>query len=232
MGTGIAIPAGSRTIQAQGKHVWPGMIDLGAVTGLLEIGSIASTDDQGDIGGNQPDLRVSASINADSAHIGVTRANGITRVQTTPDRGGPMLGQSAIVRLAGDTWEEMLQVDRDMLHVRFPVTANDAKEKKEGEEAKELRRLFDEAREYGRLSDLATKGEAARPPFDPRLEALVPYARGEKKVGLHANNAQTILDALKFAQELKLSAVLYGAAEGWKIADRIARRGFPSPSVP
>jgi hypothetical protein len=181
MGRGLPIPAGTRTIQAQGKHVWPGMIDLGAVTGLLEIGSIASTDDQGDIGGNQPDLRVSSSINADSAHIGVTRSNGITRVQTTPKRGGPMLGQSAIVRLAGDTWEEMLQQDCDMLHVRFPVTANDAKEKKEGEETKELRKLFDEAREYGRLSDLARR---ARRPCRPSIRgsaSLVPYARGEKK---------------------------------------------------
>ena len=222
MGKGIAIPAGARTIQAQGKHLWPGMIDLGAVTGLLEIGSIASTDDQGDIGGNQPDLRVSGSINADSAHIGVTRSNGITRVQTTPTRGGPMLGQSAIVRLSGDTWEEMLQVDRDMLHIRFPVTANDAKEKKEGEETKEIRRLFEEAREYDRLTDLAAKGQASRPLFDPRLDALRPYARGEKKVALHADNAQTILFALQFAQELKLSAVLYGAQEAWKVADRIA----------
>jgi imidazolonepropionase-like amidohydrolase len=223
MGKGLPIPAGARTIQAQGKHVWPGMIALGANTGLLEIGSISSTDDQGDIGGNQPDLRVSASINADSAHIGVTRSNGITRSQTTPQRGGPMLGQSAIVRLAGDNWEEMLQVDQDMLHVRFPVTANDAKEKKEGDEVKELRHLFDEAREYGRLSDLAAKSQAVRPAFDPRLEALVPYSRGEKKVGFHVDNAQTILFALKFIEEEKLSAVLYGVEEGWKVVDAIAK---------
>ena len=227
MGKGLPIPAGTRTIQAQGKHVWPGMIDLGAVTGLLEIDSIASTDDQGDIGGNQPDLRVSSSINADSAHIGVTRSNGVTRVQTTPKRGGPMLGQSAVVRLAGDTWEEMLQKDCDMLHIRFPVTANDAKEKKEGEETKELRRLFEDAREYGRVTDLAAKGQASPPPFDPRLGSLVPYARGEKKVALHADNAQTILFALQFAEEQKLAAVLYGAEEGWKVADRIAAARVP-----
>jgi imidazolonepropionase-like amidohydrolase len=227
MGRGLPIPAGARTIQAQGKHVWPGMIALGANTGLLEVGSIASTDDQGDIGGNQPDLRVSASINADSAHIGVTRSSGITRSQTTPQRGGPLLGQSAIVRLAGDTWEEMLQVDRDMLHLRFPSTANDAKEKKEGDEVKELRRFFDEALEYGRLSDLAGKGEAVRPAFDPRLESLVPYARAEKKVAVHADNAQTILFALKFAQDEKLSIVLYGAQEGWKVAEELAKAKVP-----
>ena len=227
MGKGLAIPAGARTIPAQGKHVWPGMIALGANTGLLEIGSIAATDDQGDIGGNQPDLRVSASIHADSAHIGVTRSNGITRAQTTPQRGGPMLGQSAVIRLAGDTWEEMLLVDRDMLHVRFPATANDAKKKEEGEDVKELRHLFEEAREYGRLSELADKGQAVRPAFDARLDALVPYARGQKTVAMHADNAQTILFALQFAKEQKLAVVLYGAREGWKVAGAIAKAKVP-----
>jgi len=138
-----------------------------------------------------------------------------------------MMGQSAIVRLAGDNWEEMLQVDRDMLHVRFPETANDAKERKEGDEVKELRRLLKDARDYGRIADLAASGKVPRPTFDPRLDALVPFARGEKKVALHAENAQTILFALKFAEEEKLSAVLYGAREGWKVAAAIARAKVP-----
>jgi imidazolonepropionase-like amidohydrolase len=227
MGRSLPIPAGARTIQAQGKHVWPGMISLDSTAGLIEIGSIAATDDRGDIGGNQPDLRVAASVHADSAHVGVTRSGGVTRAQTAPQRGGPMLGQSAILRLSGDTWEEMLMVDRDMLHVRFPETGNDAKDKKEGEAVKELRRLLKEAREYGRLSDLAAEGAAARPGFDPRLEALVSYARGEEKVALHADNAQTILFALRFAEEEHLAAVIYGAAEGWKVAEAIARSGVP-----
>ena len=227
LGADVAIPAGAKTIQAQGKHVWPGMIALDSTLGMIEIGSVPATDDRGDIGGNQPDLRVSASIHADSSHIGVTRSNGITRAQTAPQGGGPMKGQSAIVRLSGDTWEEMLAVDRDMLHVRFPETANDAKEKKEGEEVKEMRRLLAAARDYGRIADLASQGSIPTPTFEPRLAALVPYVRGEKKVALHADNAQTILSALKFAEEEKLSAVLYGASEGWKVADAIARAKVP-----
>src|SRR5262245_58465189 len=199
------------------------MIALDSSTGLIEIDSVPATNDLGDIGGNQPDLRVTASIHADSSHIGVTRSNGITRTQTSPQGGGPMRGQSAIVRLAGDTWEEMLEVDRDMLHVRFPETANDAKEKKEGDEVSELRRLLHAAHDYGRNADLPPKGSVPNPTYDPRLEALLPYARGEKRVALHADNAQTILFALKFAEEEKLSVVLYGAREGWKVAEDTAR---------
>jgi imidazolonepropionase-like amidohydrolase len=227
LGKGLAIPAGARTIDATGMHVYPGMIALGTNVGLLEIGSIAATDDQSESGGNQPDVRVSASINADSAHIGVTRYNGITRAETTPQSGGPMRGQSAVLRLSGDTWEELLSLDRNMLHVEFPRTADDAKDKKEGDETKELRRFFKEAREYGRLGDLASSSGTPPPPYDPRLEALAPYARGEKRVALHADNAQTILFALKFAKEEKLDAVLYGAADAWKVVDALAREQVP-----
>ncbi len=230
LGADLAIPAGARTIDAAGRHVYPGLIALDTNVGLLEIGSVPATDDQSEAGGNQPDVRTAASVNADSAHIGVTRTNGITRAQTAPQGGGPLLGQSALMRLSGNTWEEMLTLDRDMLHVRFPRVANEdkaGKEAKDPEELEPLRRSFEEAREYGRLRDLARDGKAAMPEFDPRLEALVPFARGQKSVALHASNAATILRALRFAKELKLKAVLYGAAEGWKVADAIAREKVP-----
>jgi imidazolonepropionase-like amidohydrolase len=77
--------------------------------------------------------------------------------------------------------------------------------------------LGDEARVEGLLP----------PPFDPRLEALVPYARGEKRVALHADNAQTILYALRFAKEQALDGVLYGATEAWKVVDAVAASGLP-----
>jgi imidazolonepropionase-like amidohydrolase len=228
MGKDLATPAGARVVDASGKHVYPGLIALGANVGLLEIASIQATDDQSEGGGNQPDLRASTSINADSAHIGVTRTNGITRTQTAPQGGGPMRGQSAVMRLFGDTWEELVMQDRDMLHIQFPGLANDAKDKKKTNDAvEELKRLFADAKEYGRLGDVATAAHSPAPPFDPRLDALVPFARGEKKVALHAQNAQTILRALEFAKDNGLAAVLYGATEAWKVVDVIAREGVP-----
>lgn len=228
LGADLATPAGARVVDASGKHVYPGLIALGSNVGLVEIPSIQATDDQAEPGGNQPDLRASASLNADSAHIGVTRTNGITRTQTAPQNGGPMRGQSAVMRLAGDTWEELVVLDRDMLHIDFPRTSNEAKDKKKKDEAvDELKRMLDDAKEYGRLRDVAAAAQSLAPPFDPRLDALVPFARGEKKVALHAMNAQTILRAIEFAKQNGLAAILYGATEAWKVADVIAREGIP-----
>ncbi len=227
LGADLPVPAGARVLDATGKHVWPGMIALDTSLGLREIGSVRGSLDTAELGGNQPDVRVTATIHADSAHIPVTRANGVTRAQVAPQGGGPMMGQSAVIRLVGETWEDLVQVDRDMLHVSFPQVGNNDKEKKEPESVEALRKLLDEAREYARLEEDAERQGSLPPAFDPRLEALVPFARGERRVALHADNAQTILYAIKFAQEEKLEAVLFGAGEAWKVVDAIARAGLP-----
>ena len=236
LGVDVEIPAQAKIIDCKGMHVWPGMISLGSSAGLYEIGAVKATVDTGEIGGNQPDLRVAASVNADSAHLNVTRHNGITRVQPVPGGGGPIRGQSALMRLAGDNWEEMLTVDRDMLHLAFPRTSTrqrrrnpDAKpdSERETKQVKQLKELFEQAREYGDLLDSASKGVYPAPPYDSRLSALIPYVRGEKTVALYASNAQTILNALRFAKEEKLKAVLFEASEAWKVKDVLAREGVP-----
>jgi len=232
LGADVSVPAGARVIDVAGQHVWPGMIALDTSLGLREIGSVQGTLDDSEVGGNQPDVRVTSSIHAVSAHIGVTRTNGITRVQTAPHGGGPITGQSAVLRLSGDTWEEMLTLDRDMLHLRFPFVSNSEEDAKEPESVAVLRKLLAEAREYGRLADEAARLALLPPPFDPRLDALVPYARGEKRVAVVADNAQTILFALKFVGEEKLDAVLYGATEGWKVVEAIRAAGVPVATGP
>ncbi|MAE27582.1 MAG: hypothetical protein CMJ87_01190 [Planctomycetes bacterium] len=226
VGRDVTIPAGAKIVDMTGRHLWPGLVALNTGLGLREISAIQATMDDAEIGGNQPDLRVSASLNADSAHLAVTRHNGVTRAQTAPQGGGPMRGQSAVLDLAGDTWEELITLDRDMLHIAYPRTGNDGEDAEEGAEVDGLKELFEDAREYGRLLDDATAG-VSPPPFDARLAALVPYARGERTVALHANNAQTILFALRFAEDQELAAVIYGAREGWKVVEALAASGLP-----
>jgi imidazolonepropionase-like amidohydrolase len=143
-----------------------------------------------------------------------------------------MLGQSAVVKLAGDTWEELLTVDRDMLHVSFPRVRNNDDDKRKPEAVDALHELLEDAREYDRLNGEAEEFGSRAPAFDPRLEALVPFARGEKQVALHADNAQTILYALQFAEDERLDVVLYGAREAWKVVDAIRAADVPVVTGP
>ena len=227
MGAEVSVPESAERIDASGKHLWPGMIAMHTNLGLTEISSVRGSVDTSEIGGSQPDLRVTASIHADSSHIPITRSAGVTRAQVTPGGRGPFLGQSAVIRLAGDTWEELLTLDRDMLHVRFPRTGNAEEDKEEPEEVEELRQAFADAREYGRLVREAREQGVPTPRHDPRLEALLPFVHAEKPVALHADNAQTILYALRFAGEEELDAILVGGRQAWAVAPAIARAEVP-----
>ena len=224
-------------IDVTGQHVWPGMIAMRSSLGLYEVGAVRATVDSNEIGENQPDVRVASSIHADSAHIPVTRWTGITRAQVCPGGSGPVLGQSAVIDLDGETWEELLTHDRDMLHLRFPTSSNRApdsedgrkrakeREKQRKERVQVLADLLEDARHYGRRLEASKDAQVPAPPYDPRLEAMVPYAQGKRTIALYANNAQTILHALQFAQEQELDVVLYGAKEAWKVVDAVKQSG-------
>jgi len=227
--TEVSIPNGATVVDAEGKHLFPGLIDAGTVIGLAELDSARETLDFREGGDFQPDLRASTAVNPDSELIPVTRANGVLSVVTRPF-GSMIAGQSALMNLAGWTPREMAVVDPLALHVEFPsglpyfsffdptvapMGRNLAKKQRE-EKVRRLRDLFRQAIAY----DAARPGGAA----NPRLEALLPYAKGRKPVIIEAQRAPEISEALKFAEEMQLKVVLCGAVDGWKVADELKRR--------
>ena len=227
--------AGEVVLDATGRHVYPGMIDAGTVLGLIEIASARETGDFKEGGDFQPDLRAATAVNPDSELIPVTRANGVTTVVTRPT-GSTVAGQGALINLAGWVPSEMVVVDPLALHVEFPpepaerlgnpnwpATANPAAEKrKRDDKLRKLRELFEQARRYG-----ATRKADPDGPADPRLEAVGPYARGEKPVVIEANRVSEIRAALKLADDLKVKLILSGGVEAWKLAAELKRRDVP-----
>lgn len=231
----VHIPQGATVIPAEGLHLYPGMIDAGTILGLAELESARETQDFREGGDFQPDLRASVAVNPDSELIPVTRANGVLTVVTRPT-GSMMAGQSALINLAGWVPREMSVVDPLGLHVEFPsglpyysvfdpsvspMGRNLAKRQRE-EKIRRLKDLFRQALAYD-----AGRSLAGSTPVNPRLEAMVPYAKGEKPVVIEAQRKPEIAEALKFSDELKLKVILCGAVDAWKLADELKRRDIP-----
>jgi imidazolonepropionase-like amidohydrolase len=233
--TGLEIN-GQVTIDAKGLHLYPGMIDAGTVLGLTELGSAKETHDYADSGDFQPDLRASTGINPDSELIPVTRANGVLTVVTRPT-GAIVAGQSALINLAGWVPKEMTLADPLALHIDFPAPAvgsfmltdpnspNPGRalaKKQRDEKIRKLKELFGQAKTH----DAARKQD----PYlssNPRLEALAPYARGEKPVIIQAHRQEELLEAVKLADELKIKVILSGAIDAWKLAGELKKRDIP-----
>ena len=60
-----------------------------------------------------------------------------------------------------------------------------------------------------------------------RLEAMMPYVRGEKTVFFRASTYKEILEAVKFAELFDLKPVILGGGEAWKCAESLAKKEIP-----
>jgi len=240
LGAAISIPKGAELIDGKGLSVYPGMIDAGTKLGLAEIPLGANaTMDVAEVGDNNANAKAISGINPHSSHVNVTRVNGITTVLTFPN-GGMIAGQSAVVNLNGSTQAEMSLVPIFGLVLNFPristqqgfnpaigpqtIEFNEAVKLRE-KKIEELKTIFADAQNYARVKDAFAKDKTLpRPIFDLKLEALLAYTNGEKPVMFLVERERDIRAALKFADDLKLRAVILGGQDAWKVADLLKQK--------
>ncbi|MEQ8763665.1 MAG: amidohydrolase family protein [Planctomycetota bacterium] len=221
----VSIPDGANVIAAEGLHVYPGLIDSGSGVGLTEVGSVQGTIDNRELGDVNPELKTWLALNPDSEIIPVTRVGGITTVLTRPS-GSLINGQASLVNLDGWTTEQIVVEPSAALYCQFPNVPVD-KKWQDDKRVKELAEWFEKAERYAEIREKAESLGKDVGPSNLRLEALVPFARGEKPVLMSASRAKQMADAIEFAKENGLQIVLEGCDEAWKIADILAENDVP-----
>ena len=241
VGTNVEVPAGAQTIDASGLSVYPGMIDAGTQMGLVEVGQGASgTVDTGEVGDLNPNAQAIIAINPHSAHIAVTRVDGVTNALSLPS-GGLISGQSALLNLLGTTPLEMAVTPNATLVINYPRTSTGgggffAQQQTNLTEAlaaanrqvEQIRKLLRDAEAYGRAHAAYSKDpKLPRPDQNLVLEALVPYVRGERPVIFNAASESEMRGAIKFAEEMKLKPIIRGGDDAWKIAALLKEKNVP-----
>ena len=239
VGANVSAPAGAKEIDGTGLTIYPGMIDLGTNMGLVEVPTGApGTVDAQELGDMNPNIAAVWSINAHSAHIAVTRAAGVTNALSLPS-GGIISGQGAFLNLFGSSPREMALVPEAVLMIEFPriggggfggppnITPEASTQR--DRRIEELRKIFRDAEAYGGAQDAYQKAPKSvqRPVTDPKLAALVPYARGERPVIFRAEREGEIRAAIRFAEEMKLKPIIIGASEGGRIASFLKEKNVP-----
>ncbi len=242
VGANINIPTGAQTIEGRGLTVYPGMMDAGTSLGLVEVGQGANgTVDTNETGELNPNAKAIIAVNQHSAHIAVTRVDGITHAVTLP-QGGLISGQAAVIDLLGTTPMEMAVVPYAALVINYPrlggrgggfgppqpstdvsaaLTANER-------QLDQIRKMLREAEAYGRAQDAYAKDQSLpRPDRNIVLESLVPYVRGERPVIFNADREAELRGAIKFAEELKLRPIILGGDDAWKIVGLLKEKNVP-----
>jgi imidazolonepropionase-like amidohydrolase len=250
-GVGVAVPAGATTVDAGGKWVTPGIVAGFSRIGLIEVDAVDATNDVQ--AANSPfsaAIDVAPAINPAAASIAVNRAAGVTRAVVSPATSRSIFaGQGAVIDLGGDM--EPITRARAFQFIELGEEgAGDAGGSRASAHAL-LRNALREARDL-RLPIGA--GAPRQPPTDAPIEdvpenpyllpdarrsedvlltrfdaaALVPVLQGRQLLLVHVERASDIMQTLALKREFpRLRLVLIGAAEGWRVADRIAAAGVP-----
>ncbi len=244
IGASATVPAGATEIDARGLSVFPGMIDAETTMGLSEISSVGATNDINELGDMNPNVAAIWAVNPHSAHVDVTRVAGVTSVVTMP-QGGIISGQAAVINLNGTTPREMSVVPFAALVVEFPriggggggFAAFLAAQQGISPEAlatrdrrvEELRKMLRDAEAYGRAQDAYTRDPKSvpRPEMNLQLAALVPYVRGERPVIFRADRERDIRASIRFAEEMKLKAIIMGGSEAGRAASFLKEHNVP-----
>ncbi len=231
VGTDVQVPEDAEVIDCTGKWIYPGMIDGHTRLGLFEFGQYAQATDASEIGDVIPQMKALTAVNPNSAAIPINRVSGVTTVLTVPS-GDLFPGTAALINLHGYTPDQMY-AGFEAVVLDFPRTGrrgyydrrSDEDIKKAAEKAmKRLNEVWDKAVQYHKV-DSATKGHAD---YYPEMQALMPVVRGEMALLLEVNTASDILKALKWVEDRKIKKVIFsGVAEGWRVAEEIAKANIP-----
>jgi hypothetical protein len=244
VGAGANIPGGAERIDGKGLSVYPGMIDARTNLGLAEIGQGANaTVDVAEVGSINANAKAYIGVNPHSSHVNVTRVNGITTVNSAPT-GGLIPGQSALINLNGSTQADMAVLPTAGLVINFPRIATfggfgggggggggggqqiDFNEaiKRRDTQIDELKAVFKQAENYGRAKDAyAGNKSLPNPATDLKLEALVPYVRGQRPIFFTVERERDVRAVIKFVSEMKLKGIIAGGQEAWRAADDLKK---------
>jgi imidazolonepropionase-like amidohydrolase len=242
VGTAVNVPAGAQAIDGRGLSVYPGMIDAGTNMGLVEVPQGANgTVDTAEVGELNPNAKAITAVNPHSAHIAVTRVEGITNTLTAPT-GGLISGQAALINLLGTAPKEMAVVPQFALVINYPrvgfggggfggfqappnladTLANNERQ------VAQIRKMLRDAEAYGRAQDAYEKDKTLpRPDHNVVLAPLVPYVRGQQPVIFRADREAEIRGAIRFAEEMKLKAIILGGNDAWRVASLLKEKNVP-----
>ena len=230
VGTSVTPPAGAQTIDAQGKHVYPGLILASSNLGLVEIGNVRASNDAREIGELNPNVRSIVAYNTDSKVINTLRSNGILLANIVPE-GGLLSGSSSVVQLDAWNWEDAAYQTDGGIHFNMPTmmprprfgfggggggTAGgpsaQADPVKEGlDQVDRIRTFLKEAKAYN--------AEATHEETNLKFAAVKGLFNKSQKFYVHANTVKQMLVALDMAKEFGLDMVIVGGSDSWQIAD-------------
>jgi imidazolonepropionase-like amidohydrolase len=216
-----------KIMDVTGKQIYPGLIALNTILGLTEIEAVRATNDLGEVGAMNPDVRAVISYNTDSRVTPTVRSNGILYAQVVP-QGGRVSGTSSVMQLDAWNWEDAAVKADEGLFITWP---NMYKVKgwwaePEGYElnkdyekgVQDLKDYFNEAKSYA---------YSAHDKKNLRFEAMRKLFTEKENLYVRVDYVKEILNVIAFGEEMGVNVVLIGGADSYMVPDVLAQKKIP-----
>jgi len=218
-----------KIINAEGKHVYPGIIAPNSTLGLVEIASVKATEDQDEMGEMLPNIRSLIAYNAESKIVESMRPNGVLLGQIVP-RGGLISGTSSIVQFDAWNWEDAVFKENDGLHINWPDAFKRGRWWR-GEDP-DLKSNTDYQENVQKLSDFFASSKAYlagnRDYKNLPSLAMESVFNGDKKVFVHVDGEKEIIDVIQFKKDHDLkSLVIVGGYDALGVAKELKSNNVP-----
>ena len=231
VGSDISAPEGCEIINAGGRLVTPGCVEAHCHIGLdNEAVGWEGRDYNEIVDPITPQMRAIDSIYPQDEAFENAIKNGVTSACTGPGSANVVGGTFAAIKLYGNRIDKMIIKDAIAMKCAFgenpkrcygqglkksPMTRMGT--------AAVLRELLFKTQRY-----LQDKENDKNPPFDMKLEAMIPVIRGELPLKAHAHRADDIFTAIRIAKEFDLKLTLDHCTDGAVIADELGGEGYPA----
>lgn len=218
-------------INANGSHLYPGLILPNSKVGLEDISAVRATVDHTEVGELNSNIRSLIAFNTDSEVISTFRYNGILLSQVVPD-GSFVMGNSSIMMMEGWNWEDAAYKIDDGMHVKWPrktyppsrwsgqTSFRDNPNYKSSVDM--INKFLIDSRSYFNLNGDENKE------VNLKLEAMVDVFNGKKKIYLHVGSREQIIESVQMFQKHGINdLVLVGANDALYAIDFILENDLP-----
>ena len=225
VGQDLREPRGAVVIDAEGKHVTPGLIDAHLHSGVDAVNEFGNAI--------VPEVRMADVLNINNIWMYRQLAGGLTTAHVMHGSANPIGGQNVHIKMKWGALSDELVIEDAPGTVKFALGENP---KRVGTDRYPDTRMgveqimadrFQMARDYrARWNEWERTGEGLPPRKDLRLEALEDILNGDLLVQSHSYRQDEILMLMRLAEAngFRVKAFHHGV-EAFKVAPELAEHG-------
>lgn len=222
----------AKVIDVSGKHVYPGFVEAHCHLGLDGYGIGFEGQDYNEATDSlTPQLSAIDGINPQDPTFAMALRAGVTCVATGPGSSNVLGGTFTAIKTVGKRVDDMVVKKAVAMKCAFGENPKRCYKDKDNYSrmttASKLRIMLEKTREYMEKKEVAGDDITRRPPYDPKLEAMIPVIRGELPLKAHAHRADDIFTAIRIAKEYQVGLAIDHCTDGSLIAGELAEEGFP-----